>query len=825
MTQRHGYQGFNGFDARADDALVTRIILAGVEVLARDFGSEPVIAVEVGCAVHPHAHLTTAAIASAVRRTHGARRFYSIDVDQDRLDESARVLSGFTGNLVAEVTPVCGDGAAALADVIDTEGRIDFACLDGSRDASLCLTEFDTILSALSPRGLVVVPGLEDLGAGGDMSAGWPLGRGSLILARLLADSASALRIPGNKPTEPADAVAFLVAGARDARVLVAGRPDTIDAFSADVRSLGVVCSDARTAAVRTGATPPALRPLDVTSVARAGRLAASMPRHDVDVHLHVSWRDQRAAFPSITPDDFASAVRAALHLEQRIIGRHGGDLAVRLSHYLAVAQVVRQAGGLTVDTLEIGTLSGGSCLMALMAMRDLGVTGTVTCIGPLTADEDGTRDRTSGVPASADTLYRNLESCGFGRDRIDLRACLGSDSAPPGELEPGRFGVVLIDGDHTLCGVGADWNSVSPLAAEWGLLLLDGYGEPAWPDVTAFADALAATAPDWRRAGCLGTTLVLCRRTNPLCVGFAEPQTDAGDENPVDLRSLVLDRGGAAGIDDIDPGVLARDLRAATQACPELGLARTAAGRADWDRAEDLFMMAATRAGVSPVITIEGWLGAADCRSARKDDRGSGELLRAAAAMEDRLRACGYHRVDALTRLARFVEEGTGQAEDGVRMCEEALHDADLSGPSRHELHVALGDIGLRSGAFASAVDHFAASLRIADLGPGREFLACVGRGLGLAGLGRQREAAAAFEHAIGLSARVSPPVPADRLCDAYLGWARALRHLKQHERAAGVCKAALGRGMMTPGGREAICRELDRTRKAAGIPAGANP
>ena len=816
MHQPRDYPGSNNSDSRADETLVSRIILAGVDVLARDAGPGPVAAVEVGCSVHPHASLTTAAIASALRRIQGDRRFYSIDWDQDRLDESACMLAGFAGDLVSEVTPICAGGAAALADVIDTEGRIDFACLDGSRDASVCLTEFDTILSALSPRGLVVVPGLNDLAADQDTSAVWPLGRGSLILARLLADSTSALRTRGNEPADPADAVAFLVVGARDARVLVAGRPDTIDVFAADVRSLGLLCSDARTTAGRTGATPTALRSLEVASLAPAGRLAACAPHHDVDLQLQACWRGQRQVFPAITPDDFAAAVRAALLIEQRIIGRPCGDLADRLSQYLAVAQFVRQTGAVSVDTLEIGTRFGGSCLMALTAMRDLRVTGTVTCIDPLTGDDGETSDGASGVPVSADTLYRNLESCGFGRERIDLRACVSSDPAAFDELEPGHFGVVLIDGDRTMSGVGADWNHFSPLVADRGFLLLDDYGEPAWPDVTLFADTRAAADPEWRRAGCLGTTLVLCRDANQFSVTLTEPDADPDGDEFIDLLALLQKRSGTTGADDVALGALAGHLRVTTEACPELGLARTAARHADWDRAEDLFMVAASRAGVSPVVTVQGWLGAANCRFARKDDAGFGELLRAAAALEEQLRACGYHRVDALTRLVRVVD-GQGRADEAVKMCEEALRYADLSGPSRHELHVAIGHSDLRRGAFASALDHFAASLRFPGLGRRRESAAWLGQGVSLAGLGHHADAARTFESAILCSVGVTPPVPADRLCEGYLGWARSLAALEQGGRAAAVCRKALAGGVFTGRLKIALREQLERLRDAA--------
>ena len=823
MKQRYAYPGSQASDTRADEALVTRIILAGVDVVARDTGPDPVIAVEVGCSVHPHASLTTASIASALRRLRGDRRFYSIDWDQERLDESARMLAGFPGDLVAEVTPVCGDGSVALAGVIATEGRIDFACLDGNRDASLCLAEFDTILPALSPRGLVIVPGLDDLSAGPDMTAVWPLGRGSLILARLLADSASALRACGNEPADPEHALAFFVVAARDARVLVAGRPDTIDAFAADVRSLGMRCSDARTAAARTHAPQgPAWSP-ERADRAPAARLDARPPHHDIDVHLQAGWRGQHQVFPDVTPDDFAAAIRAALLVERRIMGRHCGDLADRLSQYLAVAQFVRQTRAACVDTLEIGTLFGGSCLMALTAMRDLGVIGTVTCIDPLTGYYDVTSDPTSGVPVSAGTLYRNLESCGFGPDRIDLRACLSSDPAAIEGLDPGHFGVVLIDGDHTMSGVGADWHRFSPLVADRGLLLLDDYGEPAWPDVTLFADTRAAADPEWRRAGCLGTTLVLCRRSNPLSFGLAEPETDPVDgKEPVDLLARLQTRAGDAPPDEVDVDALARHLRMTTEACPELGLARTAAKRAGWDRAEDLFMVAASRAGVSPVVTIQGWLGAANCRSARKDYAGSGELLREAAALEDQLRTCGYHRVDALARLARLVD-GRGHADDAIRMCQEALQQAELSGPSKHDLHVAIGHIELRRGAFGPALDHFAASLRFGGLGGRRECFGWLGQGLTLACLGRQSDAARAFETAIGCARGATPPVPADRLCEGYLGWARALDRLHQGGRAAAVCRQALASGVMTGALQAALREQLDRLREGELETAGA--
>jgi hypothetical protein len=101
-------------------------------------------------------------------------------------------------------------------------------------------------------------------------------------------------------------------------------------------------------------------------------------------LNLATGWAAAHHAFPRVTIDDFARAIAAGQLIEERIVGRHCGDLGDRLAQYLAVVQHVRMTGAQRVNILEIGTLFGGSCLMNLCAMRDLGVDGTVTCIDPL---------------------------------------------------------------------------------------------------------------------------------------------------------------------------------------------------------------------------------------------------------------------------------------------------------------------------------------------------------------------------------------------------------------------------------------------------------
>ena len=89
-------------------------------------------------------------------------------------------------------------------------------------------------------------------------------------------------------------------------------------------------------------------------------------------------WRDAETLLPLVEQADMERALRAISLIEEQIVGRWCGDLGDKLLQYLSIVQVARATGSKTVDSIEIGTLFGGSACIA-------GMTGCeVFCIDPL---------------------------------------------------------------------------------------------------------------------------------------------------------------------------------------------------------------------------------------------------------------------------------------------------------------------------------------------------------------------------------------------------------------------------------------------------------
>ncbi|MHC4325779.1 MAG: O-methyltransferase, partial [Planctomycetota bacterium] len=86
---------------------------------------------------------------------------------------------------------------------------------------------------------------------------------------------------------------------------------------------------------------------------------------------------------PLVEEVDVRQALKAISLIEERMTGRYCGDLGDKVLQYLSIVQFVRATSSKTVDSIEIGTLFGGSCLAKLFAMRDLGVGGRIICIDP----------------------------------------------------------------------------------------------------------------------------------------------------------------------------------------------------------------------------------------------------------------------------------------------------------------------------------------------------------------------------------------------------------------------------------------------------------
>ena len=220
-------------------------------------------------------------------------------------------------------------------------------------------------------------------------------------------------------------------------------------------------------------------------------------------------------ALGPIDPADFDAACAFIARLDQQMLGRYCGSLGDKLSNTLpTLVAATRADDSPNVVHLEIGTLFGGSIVGKLWALQRAGRTHQrVVAIDPLDGYYGQQIDPWSGLAITADNVKTNIERFGFDPAQVQLITRLSTDPACLDQLGDVTVQTLLIDGDHSYQGAKADWQTYSPRVAPGGFVILDDYGNRAWPDVTRFGQELIETTPaGWQVRGAIDTGLILQR-------------------------------------------------------------------------------------------------------------------------------------------------------------------------------------------------------------------------------------------------------------------------------------------------------------------------
>lgn len=219
----------------------------------------------------------------------------------------------------------------------------------------------------------------------------------------------------------------------------------------------------------------------------------------------------------SIDAADFGAACAFIARLDQQMLGRYCGSLGDKLSNTLPTLV----AAGMADDSpnavhLEIGTLFGGSLVGKLWALNRAGRTQQrVVAIDPLDGYYGERIDPWSGLAITAENVKINIERFDFNPVDVQLITRLSTDPACLDELGDVTVQTLLIDGDHSYEGAKADWQIYSPLVAPGGYVILDDFGNRAWPEVTRFGQELIdATPAGWQVRGAIDTGLILQRQS-----------------------------------------------------------------------------------------------------------------------------------------------------------------------------------------------------------------------------------------------------------------------------------------------------------------------
>ncbi len=161
-------------------------------------------------------------------------------------------------------------------------------------------------------------------------------------------------------------------------------------------------------------------------------------------------------------------------------------------------------------DHLEIGTLFGGSAILAARIKKELGLDGKIVCVDPLDGYYGHPHDPMSGVDVTKGRVLSNARLFGV-EDRLQIIA----KKSKPWPVDLGqRFASAFIDGDHTVRGALYDWSKVEAQTDK--IVLIDNYDSRHLEDrvVDACAGIFKNYTPAWLPIHLSGITLVMGKQS-----------------------------------------------------------------------------------------------------------------------------------------------------------------------------------------------------------------------------------------------------------------------------------------------------------------------
>ncbi|MFD4973804.1 class I SAM-dependent methyltransferase [Streptomyces sp. NPDC058424] len=144
-------------------------------------------------------------------------------------------------------------------------------------------------------------------------------------------------------------------------------------------------------------------------------------------------------------------------------------------------------------EVLEIGTLYGMfSAGLIRMLERD-GRSPSLTIVDPFAGVQlqPGTEQRPdpTGTPVDEHAVRTNLALAGPAGVAARIQQGFSEDPETRAAVSDRRYGVIIVDGDHSAEGVAKDLEWAEEIAAPGGIVVLDDYRDPKWPGIKEALD------------------------------------------------------------------------------------------------------------------------------------------------------------------------------------------------------------------------------------------------------------------------------------------------------------------------------------------------
>jgi len=156
---------------------------------------------------------------------------------------------------------------------------------------------------------------------------------------------------------------------------------------------------------------------------------------------------------------------------------------AVLLAKYTAIAG----------DHIDIGTLWGGTAILAALAKRDAGKIGMTYTIDPMIGGWWDSEDPAVKLRPTNEIVQENFDRFHL-HDSIKLIKKPASPWPLPSKVKPTS---ILIDGDHRYEAVATDWTNASRIATKY--IIFHDYGSANHPGVQKIVDDIVRHDPLWR--------------------------------------------------------------------------------------------------------------------------------------------------------------------------------------------------------------------------------------------------------------------------------------------------------------------------------------
>jgi hypothetical protein len=183
-------------------------------------------------------------------------------------------------------------------------------------------------------------------------------------------------------------------------------------------------------------------------------------------------------------------------YIERVILGVEllgGGRLAAD-SADAAIRLLASLSRGERVMHAEIGVLSGLYAALLARMSQEMGIDVHQVLIDPFTGYYDRSDlDALTLSRISPQNVRRNLRIVGSDEAAYTLIEGLSGDDAVIRQAGARRYDTILIDGDHSYGGVTGDIETYGTFLRPEGMLILDDYRNPNWPEVGQAIDDLAS--------------------------------------------------------------------------------------------------------------------------------------------------------------------------------------------------------------------------------------------------------------------------------------------------------------------------------------------